>query len=275
MNTLIKASVIVSFYNKIDWLILVLTGFERQSYKSFEMLIADDGSNKTTTDKLTQYIKNSPLNIQHIWHEDKGWRKTEILNKAVVASQSNYLIFCDGDCMPNSHFVEEHIKNRSLGCVLAGRRVNLSEGITAMITKDIIASGKLEKRLTIKMILHRLFKREGSHIENAIYFKYRFIRRRINKKKKGILGSNFSLFKEDLLAVNGFDERYRAPAVGEDSDLRYRLELNGIKIIPVKHLAIQYHLYHQQLERESDNLKIFEEVKSTNTIFTPFGIKKD
>ncbi|MBN1182991.1 MAG: glycosyltransferase [Bacteroidales bacterium] len=274
MNT-IQASVIISFYNKIEWLRLVLSGFEIQTYKNFEILIADDGSNKETTDQLKEYIKNSSLRIKHIWHEDQGWRKTEILNKSVVASQSDYIIFIDGDCIPHSHFVEEHIKNRKTNCALAGRRVNLSEEITRNLTPEIIIKRKLEKSLKWKMVFHRLFRKKGSHVENAFYIKNRQIRKKINNKRKGILGCNFSLYKKDLLAVNGFDERYKAPAVGEDSDLRFRLELNGTQIIPVKHLAIQYHLFHPQLKRGKENLIIFEETQKNKITYTPYGINKE
>lgn len=274
MKNTVQASVVISFYNKFEWLKLVLTGFEIQTFKDFEILIADDGSNKEATGQLKAYMQNSPLQIKHIWHDDKGWRKTEILNKAVVASQSGYIIFTDGDCIPHSHFVEEHIQNRKASCALAGRRVNLSEKLSKTISTELIQKRKLEKALKWTMVFHRLFKKNGSHVENAFYIKNKLIRKKLNKKRKGILGCNFSLYKEDLLAVNGFDERYKAPAVGEDSDLRYRLELNGVAIVPVKHLSIQYHLFHNPLSRESENMKIFEETQKNKTIYTPYGINK-
>jgi len=56
----IEASVIISFYNKIDALKLVLSGFARQSMKNFELVIADDGSNSSVVNELAQVITALP-----------------------------------------------------------------------------------------------------------------------------------------------------------------------------------------------------------------------
>ena len=95
-----------------------------------------------------------------------------------------------------------------------------------------------------------------------------------NRKKREILGCNFSLFKEDIFKVNGFDERYVNPSLGEDSDLQFRLELLGIKIQSINHAAIQYHLYHQLQERLEKNLQLFNQVKQQKIAYTPYGLKK-
>ena len=77
-----------------------------------------------------------------------------------------------------------------------------------------------------------------------------------------------------MLAINGFDERYEAPSIGEDSDVQYRLELNGVNIISVNHIAVQYHLYHELQERPQKNLDLFKKVKEKKLAFTNFGIEK-
>jgi hypothetical protein len=100
------------------------------------------------------------------------------------------------------------------------------------------------------------------------------LRKIFNKKERGLLGCNFSLFKEDMLNINGFDERYEAPSIGEDSDVQFRLELNGIKIVSLNHIAVQYHLYHKLLERPQENLALFNKIKEEKLALTPYGIKK-
>ena len=47
-----KATVIAAFYNKIEYLRLVLAGFENQSEKNFEFIVADDGSKQTIVKEL-------------------------------------------------------------------------------------------------------------------------------------------------------------------------------------------------------------------------------
>lgn len=122
-----KATLIISFYNKIDYLKLVLAGMERQSSNEFEIIIADDGSREEVVRELKEIMDRSSLAIKHVWQEDKGFRKCRILNKSICEAKTDYLIFIDGDCVPHKEFVREHIENRSKGVCLAGRRVNLSK----------------------------------------------------------------------------------------------------------------------------------------------------
>jgi glycosyltransferase involved in cell wall biosynthesis len=44
--------------------------------------------------------------IQHVWQEDDGFQKCRVMNKAIVASRGEYLIFTDGDCIPHPDFDE-------------------------------------------------------------------------------------------------------------------------------------------------------------------------
>lgn len=268
-----EASVIISFYRNLKYLKLVLAGFERQSFKNFEIVIADDGSDSEIVSDMKNHLKKTNLNFQHIWHKDEGWRKNKILNKSIIHSKSDYLIFVDGDCIPHKHYVEEHIKNKKPGFILAGRRVNLSKYISSVLTTGKIRKGRLERSLSIKGMLLK-FILGGSHLENAIYIRSPFIRKRLNKKEKGVLGSNFSVYKKDILAVNGFDERYKKPAVGEDTDLEFRMRNAGIKVKTLKHLAIQYHLYHKKLIRDDQNMKYLNDVINNKTTYTPYGIEQ-
>lgn len=268
-----KVSLIISFYNKIEWLKLVLAGLERQSEKDFEVIIADDGSKEEFVAILKESFSQYSFPIQHGWHPDVGWQKNIILNKAVVIAQTDYLIFIDGDCIPHQHFIKEHLLHQQKGSVLAGRRVHLSSIITSKLSEKKVRRGYLEKRGFIFLHLNKLISKDGEHIENGFYAPL-WLRTLINKKDKSIVGSNFSIYKSDLLAINGFDERYLAPAVGEDTDLELRLRNNGMRIKSIKHLAIQYHLYHLALERPSKNLAILEENARLNITYTPYGIKK-
>src|SRR5687768_7510377 len=100
----VSASLIISFYNKIEYLRMILAALERQSFKNFEVVIADDGSKAEVVNEIKEIQTKSPLQIQHIWHEDIGFRKTKILNESIRKSNSDYLIFIDGDCIPHHKF---------------------------------------------------------------------------------------------------------------------------------------------------------------------------
>jgi glycosyltransferase involved in cell wall biosynthesis len=267
-----KTSVIAAFYNNINYLEFVLAGFERQSENDFEIIIADDGSNETVVKEIEYNAPNYPFRIKHIWQQDKGFRKNRILNQAILASESEYIIFIDSDCIPHSKFVEEHLNEKETNKVLTGRRVNLSQKITSQLTEYKIKNGFLENQY-LKIIDDGLFGKSYD-VEKGFYLNSKLLRKTFNKKYRGLLGCNFSLYKKDLLDINGFDERYEAPSIGEDSDIEFRLGLNGVKVKSLNHIAIQYHLYHNLQERPQKNLDLFEEVKKEKIAFTPFGLKK-
>lgn len=268
-----KASLILSFYNKIDVLKLVLTSLELQSEKDFEIIIADDGSRNEIVEELQILIDRSPNFIKHCWHADNGWQKNKILNQAVRESSGSYLIFVDGDCLLHQKFVAEHLRYSEKGVVLTGRRVNLSKRVTQKLSENTIEEGYLGKPLLFDSILDN-FRGNGKDFEQGFYFGSSKFGTWLNRKDKGILGSNFSLGREDFYAVNGFDERFTHPAVGEDTDIGRRLKRNGCRIQTVRNRAIQYHIYHKELPREEARLKFLLENDEAEVTFTPYGIDK-
>lgn len=255
------ASLIISVYSKVRFLNLVLAGVARQSYKNFEIIIADDGSDDKMQQNLNQLRRTLPYDVKHIWHEDKGFRKNKILNKAIKASTSDYLIFIDGDCIPHRYFIESHIKERQLNFVLCGSRVMLSQDFSDSLSTDDVQNGKAEK-LSLQLVIDALRGR-ASRLEDGI--RNKLLLKMHQRKQARILGSNFSIEKSLLEEVNGFDERYEGPGLGEDSDVEFRLSLLGAKFKSVRNFAILYHLYHPKTKELTENWKIFNETKQRNS----------
>lgn len=269
---MIKSSVIISFYNRLDFLRLVLAAFERQSFRDFEIILADDGSSPEVVDEVERISKTFSFPLIHLWQEDRGFRKNKILNRAIVSARSEHLIFIDGDCVPHRNFVKEHFMHKKNNVCLTGRRVNLSSKITSQLNQSIVANGFLDKNFFL-LIKDGLFG-QSFDVEKGFYFRNKFLRKFLNKKKRGLLGCNFSINKPDFLKINGFDERYEAPSVGEDSDVEFRLSLAGIEIKSLNNIAVQYHLYHKPQERPVENLRLFEIIKGNKNPYTPYGIVK-
>jgi glycosyltransferase involved in cell wall biosynthesis len=270
----LKASIIIAFYNKVNFLDLVLAGLSRQTETNFEVLIADDGSSQANVELAKSLYTKCPFKISHLWHEDKGFRKNIMLNKCILKAAAPIIIIIDGDCIPHSKFVEEHLASTKQGVCSTGRRVNLSPAISNSLTFENVKAGFLECS-HFKMIWHHLIGQGGNHAGQGIYIKNKWLRKKINTKQRGVLGSNFSVSKDDIYAINGFDERYCHPAVGEDTDVEYRLRLNGVKVASLIHVANQYHLYHKELPRNPVNDSIFAQTKKLNQAFTPYGIKQN
>ncbi|MBS0000735.1 MAG: Chondroitin polymerase, partial [Cyclobacteriaceae bacterium] len=200
-----------------------------------------------------------------------GWRKNIIMNQAVRQAASGYLIFIDGDCIPHRNFIREHIRNRQSGIILSGRRINLSEKISDQLTPEKIRNGFLEKNILTWLL--KGISGEITHAEKGLYLPW--LRLFLMMKRKDLLGANFSISWEDLYRINGFDERYLAPTVGEDTDIEYRAGLAGIGIRSIRNLAVQYHLHHKLLSRKNNNYLIFEETRRNKVSFTPYGLLQE
>ena len=63
-------SVIISTYNKPHFLEKVLTGYSFQTFKDFEIIIADDGSSNETKEIIEKFERIISQEIYHVWHED-------------------------------------------------------------------------------------------------------------------------------------------------------------------------------------------------------------
>ncbi|MDI6802236.1 MAG: glycosyltransferase [Bacteroidota bacterium] len=257
----IGASLIISVYSKVRFLNLVLAGVTRQTYKKFEIIIADDGSGEEMRQYINQSRQALPYEIKHIWHEDNGFRKNKILNKAIKASASDYLIFIDGDCIPHKNFIESHIEEKEPNSVLCGSRVMLSNSFSDALSLNDVQNGKVEK-FSLQLVIDAL-RGKASRLEDGI--RNRLLLKIQQRKQARILGSNFSIEKSMLEEINGFDERYEGPGLGEDSDVEFRLNLLGVKFKSVRNYAIIYHLYHQKTMELTDNWKIYNDTKQRNS----------
>ncbi|HET8859507.1 glycosyltransferase [Marivirga sp.] len=269
-----KASIIISFYNRVDQLKLILAALERQTVSEFEVIISDDGSKEEAVNQINEIIEKSTLTIQHIWHPDTGFNKTKILNKSILASNSPYIIFIDGDCIPEIHFIEDHLKYATENRVVVGRRVELSNSLSKEITREYIYSKSFDN-LWFKALINS-FKRETRKAEEGIRLSSKWLNEKFGTTKKGILGCNFSLHKKVLIKLNGFDERYIYPGVGEDTEIKERLKNGGYEIFKPKYALVQYHLWHkkQSREGEKEGFKLLDETIKNNYIQTPYGINK-
>lgn len=253
---------------------MIFAALERQTMKNFEVLVSDDGSNEETRLLTNDLIASASFPCRYLWHEDRGFRKNIMLNKAIVNSRSDYLIFLDGDCIPHRKWIQEHYENRLRGRIIAGRRVQLPLGISENLNVKDVADGRLEKRILPLLIAGVLGKER--HVEDCIRITGKYVRKWLVKDKaKGLLGCNFSMFKEDILKVNGFDERFVLPALGEDTDLEARLGRIGIFPLTKKHLLTVYHKKHFRKENENDsNFLLYAENNKYDISWTPYGIVK-
>ncbi|WP_299185600.1 glycosyltransferase family 2 protein [uncultured Aquimarina sp.] len=269
-----EITVIISTYNQPEWLSKVLFGYECQSTKNFQVIVADDGSTEDTKELVLKFSKRVSYPLKHIWHEDQGFRKTVILNKAITVADSDYLLFTDGDCIPRKDFVETHLRMRKLGCFLSGGYFKLPKDISELISEKNIKNQEcFDAKWLISKGLKSSFKLNKLTADG---WKECFLNFSTPTKATWD-GMNVSGWKKDVLLVNGFDERMQYG--GEDREIGERLFNLGIKAKQIRYSAICVHLYHERgyvhPEMITRNKAIRKVTKRDQVIRTPFGIEKD
>lgn len=266
-------SVVISTYNSPDWLEKVLWGYNTQTFRNFEMVIADDGSKPETKNLIDQLEKEVFYDIKHVWHEDNGFQKSQILNKAIVASDTNYILMSDGDCIPKENFIEEHIKQREEGYFLSGGYHKLPMVLSENITKEDVYNGSCFEVSWLKNNgMSTSFK--NNKIEAPALAKN--ILNLITPTTPSWNGHNASGWKKDIIAINGFDERMQYG--GQDRELGERLVNYGIKPKQIRYSTVCLHLDHPRgyatQESIQKNLNIRKETKIMQSKWTNYGINQ-
>ncbi|MDN5097767.1 glycosyltransferase [Aliarcobacter butzleri] len=272
-----KCSIIISVYKDTDSLDLILESLCNQTIIPDEIIISEDGNSIEMSDYVkVAKEKYKKLDINHLFQEDIGWRKNIALNRAIIASKYEYLIFIDGDCVPFDDFIENHLGQATKRIVLAGKRVELGENITREIRSKKLTVSKLTNNYWLYVI--KLINDKTRHLEDILHISYKsFLSPYIKKEVNYIIGCNWSAFKEDILEINGFDETYTLPSVGEDVDLGWRFRGLGIELKSCRYNANIVHLYHKKRFDSSQgiiNNSILKKNFDANKFFCDNGIRK-
>jgi hypothetical protein len=230
----VGASVVMACYKDSDIVERNLAAFAGQSYRDFEVIVADDGSPEDYGPLLQRLAAHFSYALKHVRHEDQGFRKTRILNRAVSVSRFERLIFIDMDCLPHRDFVRHHVQYLKPGTALAGRRVEIQRDVVPT-AQQILYHG-LE--LGPLQLLRLWLRGRANLIEHGLVLPGSH-----DIPHRGILGCNFSVWKEDLCKINGFNAEFTGPG-WEDTDVDFRLQLAGVQLKTLRHKIVEYHVEH-------------------------------
>ncbi len=250
-----RVSVILSTYNQPRWLEKALWGYTCQTHTDFELLVADDGSGPETAAVIDAFRATSALQLVHVWHEDRGFRKTEILNRAIITSRGEYLIFSDGDCIPRNDFVETHVRLARPRHYLAGTLVRLPREVSEQITRDDILSGRFAdpewlgtQGFRVGRGVTKLARRPWLNVLSDV----------LSNVPRTFDGGNASTWKQGLVAVNGFDHEMTYGL--EDRSLGARLTHLGYRPRRVRNRAVALHLDHARPYATGEGIRRNEEI---------------
>ena len=268
MNASQLVSVVITTYNRSDALLAVLDGLVLQTDRNFEVVVADDGSRPEQQRILNGSQVAHNLRVTHVWHPDVGFTASRIRNRGVAASKGDYVIFLDGDCVPEVDFIARHKLLAQTGFFVNGSRVLLSAEMTSRVltgVEDICG------RSPWFWVQQRL----GGHISKLTgLLRLPDWPMRIDRafSWKGIRSCNMGVWRSDFERVDGFDESY----VGwghEDADLVLRLHNSGV-VRKNGYCATEvFHLWHKEADRlyESQNAKRVTERSRTKVTQPDLG----
>ena len=242
-------TVLFTTYNSPVWLERVLWGFSCQRFDAFKIIVADDGSGPETAEVIDKMRTEAGLEIQHVWQRDDGFRKCRILNKAILHAQTDYLVFTDGDCIPRSDFLQVHAENAERGHYVSGSYYRLPMKTSEAIQREDIESGRC---FDVKWLRQHGLPRSRKTLKlRATALQARFLNR-FTFTNCIFRGSNAAAWRDDILAVNGFEERMQYG--GLDRELGVRLVNMGVRPRHVRYNAICLHLDHPRGYRDPEKV---------------------
>ena len=237
-----KVCIVVTTYNWESALKSALRSIAQQTELPYEVIVADDGSKESMRTMIVEIAKDYPAILKHSWQEDIGFRLARSRNLAIAAATGDYVIILDGDMVVNKHFVEDHMLAAKAGFYVQGSRILTQPEFDAdkllLEHKDphFFSKGIARRRHTLRM----------PWLSNI------FLKVSEGQKTTGVKGCNQGWWKKDLIAINGYDERF----IGwgrEDNDILLRAYRMGLKRRDIRFAGLATHIYHKELQPQGIN----------------------
>jgi GT2 family glycosyltransferase len=244
-----RISVVITTYNRSDALLQVLDALGQQDDPDFEVVVADDGSRPEHVQAVLGSTVATALKVVHVWHPDIGFTASRVRNRGVGASSGDYVVFMDGDCVPEVDFIRRHRQLAQTGFFVNGSRVMLSEALTQAV---------LQRRHTLwakpwwRWLVWRV-RGDASKLTGLLRLPDAALRVQPDFRWKGIRSCNMGVWRKDFDTVNGFDESF----VGwghEDADFVLRLHNAGVQRKNGFCATEVYHLWHKEYSRTQESV---------------------
>jgi len=241
-------SVVITTYEDDDRLEMTLRGFARQhsSTEPFEVVVINDGGDDLPTRVRVQNVvdemniggKDSTNALRRIQYDYLGpqsadFRLAAARNLGIKRAQGRQLIICDCDTLPRFSMVVEHQSAFEQAAVLVGVRYHIRpQAVEAIVSPSEATAEWCSK--------HQHAEDDRLHLP-GLKEKY-FGIRNYPQPWEVCWGCNFSVAREPVMNLGGFDEEFVGWG-GEDEDIARRLLLHGLFFKPVPQ-SVVFHLDH-------------------------------
>jgi len=264
-------SVVMTTYNRPDALEAVVRACFMQYDKNFEIIIADDGSTANTRSSIERLAAGAPVPVKHVWQPDAGFRAAMARNRGTLAASGEYIIFLDGDCIPQRDFIARHRALSQPGYLVSGSRILLDEHLTQRVLEQHIDLGATS-------LATRLGWRLRGRMNKVLQLALRWPDLGRSSRKfswRRIKSCNLGVWRSDLERVNGFDESFTGWG-HEDSDLVVRLFHAGVLRKDGAFATEVFHLWHREAVRdqESSNRKVVLDRAAAKVTQATIGLRE-
>lgn len=192
-------SVIIPTYNRKNSISGAIESVLNQSFKDWELIIVDDGSEDKTNELVDNFLIDK--RIKYIWQENSGVSAAR--NKGVSISRGKYLTFLDSDDQVTVDWLQDFFK-----VILIDENVDLVQGglvIISPINKKTVSSPAKENKYNVPipgtfLLKKSLFEKIGMFDERLKYAENTelFIRLEQKKIKSVIVETTNLIYTESL-----------------------------------------------------------------------------
>jgi glycosyltransferase involved in cell wall biosynthesis len=235
-----RCCLVVTTHERPDALARVLDAVATQSRLPDELIVADDGSGPATAEVVARHAAQAAYPVIHEWQAHAGFRAGRIRNAAIARTDCDYVVLLDGDMVVHPDFLADHMALARPGHFSQGVRILLDARATQrMLDGEAGLPGLTSPGLGIARRAYTLrspaLTRSLRGLANAVV---------------AVKACNQGFWRNDLLAVNGFDEAMTGWG-SEDKELCTRLQNSGIRRQTLLFAAVAWHLDHPPAPRAS------------------------
>ena len=235
-----RCCLVVTTHERPDALARVLDAVATQSRPPDELIVADDGSGPATAGVVARHAARAAYPVLHEWQAHAGFRAGRIRNAAIARSRCEYVVLLDGDMVVHPDFLADHLALARPGYFSQGVRILLDAQATLRM---LDGTSGLPSLLSPGLgIARRTYGLRSPALARAV--------RRLANTVVAVKACNQGFWRDDLVAVNGFDEAMTGWG-SEDKELCARLENAGIRQQTLLFAAVAWHLGHPPAARAS------------------------
>ncbi|MCS6776837.1 MAG: glycosyltransferase family A protein [Chloroherpetonaceae bacterium] len=207
----LQISVVIPTYNRRESLLRALRALTRQTFPAghFEVIVVSDGSTDGTKEAVQAL--QTPYQLTFVEQSNSG--PSVARNRGAELAQAPLLVYMDDDIEPVPGFLQEHASAHA--------------GVEDLVLIGPQSEPPDESAPHWIAWEHRMLQRQYDNFVNGVW----------RAGPNNLYSGNFSVRREHLLAVGGFDVRFTRQ---EDVELGFRLAQRGLRF-DFNPRAIGYH----------------------------------